>query len=140
MTSRRTVSAALALAAAAGAGVLLAAPAQAADGQCQAAGIATLKSIGRLQGRPARAASRSRPPCPWVSPSARAPTSPACRTRSPSSCSSPTTAPATTASSSTPGASSSLLARRPGPRWWPRPPHVEGFAAGRLAAQVGAAT
>jgi hypothetical protein len=49
MTTRRTVSAALALAAAAGAGVLLAAPAQAADGQCQAAGIATLKSIGAFK-------------------------------------------------------------------------------------------
>ena len=49
MTARRTVSAALAVAAAAGAGVLLAAPAQAADGRCQAAGIATLKSIDAFQ-------------------------------------------------------------------------------------------
>ncbi len=45
MTSRRRVAATLAVAAAAGASVLMAAPAQAADGQCQAAGIATLKSI-----------------------------------------------------------------------------------------------
>ena len=49
MTSRRTVTAALAACAAVGASVLLAAPAQAADGQCQAAGIATLKSIGAFQ-------------------------------------------------------------------------------------------